>query len=167
MYGIARPQDGRALADDDEEDDGLDIEASIKKELEGYKAPAADREVDKEKKAFIKVRVDIDCVFFVRTRSPVQPVELCRRMCEDAKACANPMERKTKYINRLTPVTTMEKASEKGIERAARQALAPWFKLQAAADDAEGASAEAGKEAEKPAYSVSLVFALEEGGIRR
>ncbi|KAH7375709.1 THUMP domain-containing protein [Plectosphaerella cucumerina] len=155
LYGIARPQDGAALAEDDDDDEGLDIEASIKKELEGYKAPAEDRQVDKAKKAFIKVRVDIDCVFFVKTRSPVQPVELCRRICEDAKACLNPMERKTKYINRLTPVTAMDKASEKGIERAARQALSQWFKLKNT-DGTEDATADSDAEPVKNAYSYAI-----------
>jgi tRNA acetyltransferase TAN1 len=115
--------------------------------------------VDKAKKAFIKVRVDIDCVFFVKTRSPVQPVELCRRICEDAKACLNPMERKTKYINRLTPVTAMDKASEKGIERAARQALSQWFKLKNT-DGSEDATADSDAEPVKNAYSVSVVLSL-------
>lgn len=159
MYGISRPQEGADVSDD--EDDGLDIEASIKKELEGYKAPEAQRKADAAKRVFVTVRVAIDCVFFVKTRSPVQPVELCRRMCEDARACANPMERKTKYINRLTPVISMERASEKGIERAARQALSPWFKLQGPAEGQESAAdtnadTDADADAEKKAYTVSL-----------
>lgn len=139
MYGITPPKEAAAVEGDggEEGEEGEeDIEASIKKELEGYKAPKSD--AAREKWAFSIVPVVMDCVLFVKTRAPVQPVEFCRRICEDAKACTNLMERKTRYVNRLTPVTAMNKASEKGIDRAAREALAHWFTLNKATASTEG-----------------------------
>ncbi|KAM0322404.1 hypothetical protein ACHAQA_009471 [Verticillium albo-atrum] len=117
MYGIAPPQDEAALSEDGEED----IEASIQKEIEGFKSKEP-----KPKGAFAIVRADIECVFFLKTREPVDPVELCRRMCTDAKGCTNVMERKTRYINRLTPVSVTGKVAN-GVDKVAKEALAPWF----------------------------------------
>lgn len=158
MYNIAPPQDDATVEDDEE-----DIETSIKKELESYKTTKPDS--SSEKRTFSVVRVVMDCVLFVKMRPPVQPVEFCRRICEDAKACTNLMERKTRYINRLTPVTAMDKASGNGIERAVKQALTPWFTLKSAPNDIDDSgttakSEESGPvkengETERPAYTVS------------
>ena len=45
------------------------------------------------------------------------------------------MERKTKYINRLTPIFDTDKATESGIDRVARTVLEPWFELKPEAGD--------------------------------
>lgn len=115
----------------------------------------------------------------MKTRDPVEPVALCRRMCQDAAICTDMKKRKTKYVNRLTPVTALDKASENGVKRAARKALAPWLVLVASSDaeakeeeeevkakssaaDAqpsgvktEISNAEDGKQDERQAYTVS------------
>lgn len=75
------------------------------------------------------VRSGIECVFFMRLRAPAQPTELVRRICADALACKDIMKRKCKYLNRMTPVTKIDKASEQGIQRVARSELAAWFDL--------------------------------------
>ncbi|CCF45262.1 THUMP domain-containing protein [Colletotrichum higginsianum] len=135
LYGVVPPGEEIESDDDDE-----DIEASIKKELEGITADNNSR----SKRSFKAVKAGIECVFFMKTRDPVDPVELCRRICQDASLCTDLKERKTKYINRLTPVTFVDKASENGVARVARKALAAHFELTV--DDASKVAGNEDKE---------------------
>ncbi len=129
MYGIPNPgdeHDNRVNEHDDDDDD--DIEASIQKELNAMKAP---KEKPTTKQTFTPVSSGVECVFFVKTTNPVEPDRLVRQICDDAKDCPDPRQRKCRYINRLTPVSLMERATENGIERVARSVLAPFFDLKA------------------------------------
>ena len=118
----------------------------------------------KERQVFTTVRTNIECVFFMKTMEPVEPAKLVSQICQDAKACPDPRQRKTKYINRLTPVFDTDKATDKGIERVARTVLASHFELKPeSADGAEGVAegAEKAEQSEssddsKPACTVSL-----------
>ncbi|OLN94354.1 tRNA acetyltransferase TAN1 [Colletotrichum chlorophyti] len=121
LYGITPPDEEEGESDGE----GEDIEASIKNELDGISS----EKTAKAKRNFKAIKAGIECVFFMKTRDPVDPVELCRRMCQDAILCTDLKERKSKYLNRITPVTVMDKASENGIARVARKVLAPWFGL--------------------------------------
>ncbi|ROT42709.1 hypothetical protein SODALDRAFT_326861 [Sodiomyces alkalinus F11] len=145
LYNIAPPREHCQSQDEE------DIEASIEKELEGFKAGGPKR----SNGLFKAIRADIDCVFFMKTREPVDPVSFCRKICEDAKCCSNLRERKTRYINRLTPVSILDKASENGVERVARKALAPWFDLQEETESDRAISSNPGDE-ERPAYSYAI-----------
>nr|XP_036579663.1 THUMP domain-containing protein [Colletotrichum truncatum]KAF6787272.1 THUMP domain-containing protein [Colletotrichum truncatum] len=129
LYGLVPPGEN-VESDDDVED----IEESIKKELDGMNSASK----TKAKRSFKVIRAGIECVFFMKTRDPINPVELCRRICQDASTCSDMKERKTKYINRLTPVSALDKASENGVVRVARKALAPWFSLVADGDTGVG-----------------------------
>ncbi|KAK4913561.1 hypothetical protein LTR28_013754, partial [Elasticomyces elasticus] len=107
-------------AKDDAADGSADIniEADIAQELEGLRKPVADPPIQ-------SVRIDVQCVLFFKTRPPIEPVAFVRRICEDA---AKDTERKrTRFAKRLTPMTLMGKATEKGIEEVAKQVLAPHF----------------------------------------
>lgn len=130
MYGIPKPSDEHENGED--EDEGLDIEASIEKELAAMKAL---REKSTKKGVFRPINAGIECVFFMKTMRPVEPYALVKKMCEDAQKCPDPRDRKCKYINRLTPVFNTDKATEKGIERVTRQVLAPHFELISESDD--------------------------------
>ncbi|KAL2752188.1 hypothetical protein ACRALDRAFT_1095430 [Sodiomyces alcalophilus JCM 7366] len=175
---FARGMDGKAISElmglselililssigyssDPSEDEEQDIEASIEKELDGFKAGGP----KKDNRVFKAIRADIDCVFFMKTREPIDPVTFCREICEDAESCPSLRERKTRYINRLTPVSVLDKATENGVERVARKVLAPWFELQG---ETEGDKAASGKpeDAKGPAYSViSLLSSLSNDG---
>lgn len=161
LYDI-KPARGEDVAADSGDEDG-DIEASIKKELDGFSKPSDEEAAAVAKKApFSIITVQTECVFFVKTKAPVEPIEFCRRACEQAKACTNLLERKTKYINRLTPVTIMDKASDNGVERAIRHALAPCFDLkkldtetQVEQEATAGDTASEAAREVKPACSVS------------
>jgi tRNA acetyltransferase TAN1 len=75
---------------------------------------------------FTPVKLNIECVLFVKTKPPVEPVDFVKRICEAARGGD---KRKTRYVNRLTPVVSIGKATEQGIVEVARKVLAPWFDL--------------------------------------
>ncbi|KOS17630.1 Uncharacterized protein ESCO_002586 [Escovopsis weberi] len=79
----------------------------------------------------------------MKTMKPVDPVRLVREICQDAKECPSPLQRKCRYINRLTPVVDTDKATDNGIKKVAHRVLEPFFNLRAevAADEKEAAAA--------------------------
>ncbi len=70
---------------------------------------------------------DIPVLFF-QTRAPVEPVSFVHRLCSDAAASSEESRRnRSRWVLRLTPMTLMGKATEKGLEGVARTVLAPHF----------------------------------------
>ncbi|PBP23101.1 26S protease regulatory subunit 6B, partial [Diplocarpon rosae] len=124
FYGI-KPNSGENENDEDKDD----IEASIQKEL------AAMDSKQSNDKLFSPVHLDIPCVLFFRTRKPIDPIDFVHRICKEI--VANPGVRRMKYVNRLTPMTLMAKASEKGLEDLARTVLQEHFNLAEKAGDKE------------------------------
>lgn len=166
MYGLKRESDTGLPEDDDDggDDDGpADIEASIEKELDSIKEA---RSRDKEKKkTFTIILADVECLFFVKTLKPVEPKEMVQRICLDARDSTDVMKRKTKYINRLTPVSSMNKSTEKGLIKVARAVMAPYFRLREAdtsgnetseATDGEAVETEARPDESTPIFTVRL-----------
>ncbi len=123
MYSVG-PRD--LVGDSDEEELG-DIESSITKEL-GSINPA---EAARRNAIITTIRTGVECLIFARTTDPVKPVEFVHRICSDAKTCLDPRDRKTRYLNRLTPITASGKANEKAVEDTARKVLAQSFELKA------------------------------------
>lgn len=80
----------------------------------------------------------------MRCKAPVDPVEFSRRICQDASTVGHGGAQ-ARYLNRLTPVSIIVKATDGAIEDAARQTLANHFKLKPkeakASADAEAAEA--------------------------
>lgn len=64
-------------------------------------------------------------VIFFKTRAPVEPVSFVQRICEDAAKQNAP--KRTRFCNRLTPMTLMGKATEEGLEKTAKEVLASHF----------------------------------------
>ncbi|KAH7029388.1 thump domain-containing protein [Microdochium trichocladiopsis] len=167
LYNINPPEE--AAADDDEENGGNaadDIEASIQRELEGMKP--ANRPKDPP---FEMVRSGLDCLFFVRTRAPVEPIEFSRQVCLDAGRPVPPKDNEegakrsaigfSRFVNRFTPVTVLGRASEKGLDEVARKVLAEHFELAAegAGDEAGGVSEGAGVSTDDaPSYAIRPTF---------
>lgn len=112
-----------------------DIEASIRKEVAAHKDPA--------EKLFSAVYLDIQCVLFFKTRSPIDPADLVHRLCEDA---ASGGIRKLRFVNRLTPMSIIGKATEKGVEEVGQAVLSSHFRL----------AGEPAKSDEAAAYSVRI-----------
>lgn len=154
MYGIKRKREDPADAEDEKEDD--DIESSIKKEVEGMKPKPTDKPDDW---TFEATRMDIDCVIFMRTRAPIDPVNMVHQICVDAKAITDKSQRRTRFINRFTPVMLTEKANESGLEEVAKKVLSSHFRL--AGEEGEQTAAE------PEAYWVYYSFILDNQGAMR
>lgn len=137
MYGLQKQSETTQDQAEEEDDEPADIEAAIQKELSNMKSTKP-----KTRKAFSVVSTNLECLLFVKTMNPVEPVEFVRNICQDARDCTDIMSRKTKYINRLTPVSNMDKSTEKGIDRVARTAMEPYFELVKAEGTDESAEAE-------------------------
>lgn len=106
-------------------------------------------------KLFSPVHLDLECVLFFKTRSPIDPVDFVHRICKEI--VSKPGIRRMRYANRLTPVTIIGKATEKGLEELGKTVLAAHFRLSG--EEGKEESAE-GPQKSTP-YSVSISFILE------
>ncbi|KAI3319942.1 hypothetical protein HD806DRAFT_508421 [Xylariaceae sp. AK1471] len=121
LFSINAEADG---ASEDQEPE--DIEAAIEKEL------AAMKSANKPKDApFDLLRMNVDCVLFMRTRAPVDPLLLVREICKDAAAVTARSQWRSRFINKLTPVSFTAKATEKGLEELVEKILPDHFQLAA------------------------------------
>lgn len=78
---------------------------------------------------FEPMRMNLDCLLFIRTKPPVDPVALVQQICKDAKEITEKSQRRTRFINRFTPVALTAKATEAGVEEVAKNVLAKHFQL--------------------------------------
>jgi len=115
-------------------------------------------------KLITPVRLDVQCVLFFKIRPPIDPVDFVHRICMEA--VSTPGIRRMRYINRLTPMTLMGKATEKGLEEVGAAVLNEHFNLR---ESLETLVWEEGSEEGRtglqniPAYSVSggaLIFTI-------
>ena len=130
--GSAERNDGtdtRNLDEDVVEDDG-DVEAAIRRELQTMKPTPGALAATKQRQTFTPIMSAMECVFFMRTRQPVVPTELIVRMCAEAQqAGASQLARPSRFIDRVTPVSHTDKATENGIKRIAQKVMGPHFQL--------------------------------------
>ncbi|KAI0864688.1 hypothetical protein F4860DRAFT_463152 [Xylaria cubensis] len=123
LFGIS--SDAADENQDQEPEEEEDIEDAIEKELAAMKKPAS-----KSKDGpFDLLRMNVDCVLFVRTRAPVDPLVLLREICKDAAVAKDRSLWRSRFINKLTPITLTGKATEKGLEDVAQKVLAEHFQL--------------------------------------
>ncbi|KAK5625554.1 hypothetical protein RRF57_001270 [Xylaria bambusicola] len=123
LFGIESDATDKATEDDEPED----IEAAIEKELATMKS--ANKTKDS---VFDLIRMNVDCVLFMRTRAPVDPLKLVREICKDAAVANDRKQLRSRFINKLTPITLTGKATEKGLEDVAKKVLPDHFRM---ADD--------------------------------
>lgn len=111
--------------DEIEDGDGSidDIESSIRREI-----ASMDRKQGKPK-LFSPVHVDLPCVLFFKTEPPIDPVDFVHKICQEI--ISTPSMRRMRYVNRLTPVTWIGKATEKGLEELGMKVLGKHFELSA------------------------------------
>ncbi|KAI1438160.1 hypothetical protein GGR50DRAFT_534270 [Xylaria sp. CBS 124048] len=139
LFGIKT--DG-ATASEEEGDDIEDIDAAIERDLEALKQA---NKKPGEDAPFELLKVNVDCVLFMRTRAPVDPLLLVREICKGAAATAGDRGRwRARFVNKLTPVSLTGKATEKGLVELARKVLADHFEL--AEGEGEGEEEEQDKE---------------------
>lgn len=165
MYGVAPPVDPATGPDGGDEDDE-DIEAAIKKEIADFKAkPSADEAREaKEKQVFAIMKMNVDCLLFVKTKAPIEPVEFVRRICQDIRDAQDPSKIKCRYVNRLTPSTVLGKATEQGIVDLAREVLGETLDLSGKKETAaaEGEKKEGDSES-KPAEEAADAVQVQTG----
>ncbi|KAF2658112.1 THUMP domain-containing protein [Lophiostoma macrostomum CBS 122681] len=116
LYGIGQSE--VAADDGDSGDDAGDIEAEIKKEVDDIRRPSSEP-------PFTSVRLDTQCLLFFKTRHPIEPVSFVQKICQDAAIGVE--QKRCRFVKRLTPITAIEKATEKGLDDVAQLALAPHF----------------------------------------
>ncbi|PYH40417.1 THUMP domain-containing protein [Aspergillus saccharolyticus JOP 1030-1] len=108
--------DDEDKSDDEDEDD---IEAMIKKEVEGLKPSQA------KSRPFQAIRMDLPCLSFIRFDKSIDPEELVHQLCLDAHA--HPEKKRSRYIQRMTPVKSVRKTLSVELESFAREMLKPHF----------------------------------------
>jgi tRNA acetyltransferase TAN1 len=108
---------------DDEQDESIgDIERSIQKEI------ASMDKKHQHTKLIAPVRLDLQCVLFFKIQPSIDPVDFVYRICKEI--VSTPGIRRMRYINRLTPMTLMGKATEKGLEEIGKTVLGQHFNLR-------------------------------------
>ncbi|KAL0139884.1 THUMP domain-containing protein 1 [Mucor lusitanicus] len=109
------PQDNEAS--DDSDDEELDLEASIAKEVAALKKPAS-------KKRYSNITTATDCVAFIRISPPVNPSKVVHHMLTELKETQKYM---TRYISRFLPVEKTCSAHLSDIEASAKALFEPHF----------------------------------------
>ncbi|KAJ5135605.1 uncharacterized protein N7515_004883 [Penicillium bovifimosum] len=112
--------EGTGQQEEEEQDtDDEDIEAQIRRELEGLQ-PSKDKT-----RQFQPVQMDMPCVVFMRLDPSIEPVQLVHRLCSEAYA--NPEIKKSRWIKRMHPVTSVRKTLSVDLEAFAKEILKPHF----------------------------------------
>ncbi|KAL2866959.1 THUMP domain-containing protein [Aspergillus lucknowensis] len=117
---VGRSDDGANQNESDS--DEADIEAQIKKEIEGLNSGATK---SAKSSLFEAVKFDLPCLLFVRFNKSVDPEKLAHEICLDAQA--NPGKKRSRYIQRLTPARSIRKTLSVELESFARDILKPHF----------------------------------------
>jgi tRNA acetyltransferase TAN1 len=133
MYGIKSVHD----VEGEDGDEVEDIEAAIQKEVAALNSKRTG--ADGAPNSLTPIKMNVDCLLFVKTEPPIDPVAFVRRICEDAKTCNESGQMRCRYLNRLTPVTMSGKATEQGLIELAKEALSPFFDLSGKRTGAEAA----------------------------
>lgn len=100
------------------------VEVSIEEELRRLKEKPKQA---KSKYTFLPVPSALECVFFMKVRDPVNPVEFVYEICNAVENSADSLDRKLKHVNRLSPVINIGKSLEHGIEKIGREQLSRTF----------------------------------------
>jgi tRNA acetyltransferase TAN1 len=111
-------------------------------------------------KLIAPVRLDLQCVLFFKIRPLIDPVDFVHRICKEILSA--PGVRRMRYINRLTPMTLMGKATEKALEEVGKAVLGQHFNLredqeQAMEDDGKGGRKVDAQKPPLPSVSVALL----------
>lgn len=141
LYGITSSSAEPATGQDVEED----IESSIQREIDSMAREKA------LAKLFTPVYLDLQCVLFFKTKLPIIPVDFVQRICKDASN--HVAKTKVRFVNRLTPMMMMAKATEKGLEDMAKIVLREHFQLAC-----EKTEVDPEMEEDPPSVSTSFLF---------
>lgn len=114
-------------SDEEEKEEDLSIEEQLKKELANMKKPQQSKTKDEKKKDILQlIDLNCECMIFFKTRCPIVPERFVKRIIEDLSEPNDKLKR-TRYIQRLTPITNSCSASMEQMIKLAKQVLAPHF----------------------------------------
>ncbi|KAI0198648.1 hypothetical protein F4808DRAFT_435306 [Astrocystis sublimbata] len=145
LFGID-PEPAAHGSNGQDQEEPEEIEAMIEKELADLQTSAAKKP---KQGPFDLLRMNVDCVLFVRTRAPVDPMVLTREICKDATKAKEKSMWRSRFINKLTPITLTGKATDKGLEDVARKVMGEHFQLA----DGEG-EGEEGSDGSSCSYAI-------------
>ncbi|OAX81059.1 hypothetical protein ACJ72_04604 [Emergomyces africanus] len=124
---VETTKDGEATASDveskkqEEKEEEDDIEAQIRKEVDDMKP----NKNGKSNTPFQAVKLDIPCLSFIKIDKTLDPVQIAHRLCTDAQA--NPTKKRSRWVQRITPITLTQKVLGGGLEQLSREVLKPHF----------------------------------------
>ncbi|GAA5938141.1 hypothetical protein JCM3775_005355 [Rhodotorula graminis] len=149
----AAPTAAAPTSDDDDDDDDDDIEASIQRELAALKsgrgsgkmapgrtaaggAPGADGQdkgKNKERPRFQSIATDTECLCFIATAWPYDPVELTEALVAEVQETG---QSRTRFVQRLSPTTiTCHSLSLEQVEQQSAGLIEKSFATWAAANN--------------------------------
>ncbi|CAO3675436.1 unnamed protein product [Umbelopsis vinacea] len=117
LYPSSAPKEEKEEKDDADEEE--DIEAMIAKEV----ATMSNKQ-PKSQKRFANIQTDTDCVIFIRTNSPVEPVSFVHHILKDIQQTKN---KRTRFTSRLLPVQKTCHSNMPEITKLAEELLKPHF----------------------------------------
>jgi tRNA acetyltransferase TAN1 len=120
-----REQDQANRDTKEDEEEELDIEASIAAELNSLKPKSA---TSTSSDPWTMITLDIPCVSFIRlsqSPTPIDPVALVHKICTEA--ASNSSQKRSRYIKRLTPISLIRKSLGGGLESLCSTVLPPHF----------------------------------------
>lgn len=97
----------------------LSVEDQIQQELASLK-----KEKTSKSTIFLPIDLGCECLVFIKIRKPVQPAEFVLRICEEAMQLG---EKKTRFTQKITPITTSVSASIEELKKLAADVLKPHF----------------------------------------
>mgnify|MGYP003365511178 CR=1 FL=1 len=139
MYGDQLKELEKANNDDEEEEDKaeeeLSIEDQIKQELSEMKASANPVSKDDKKKELLHfIDLNCECVVFCKTRKPIIPEEFVQNIMDELRD-PNNMIKRTRYVQKLTPITNSCSATMEQILKLAEKTIAPHFHSEEAEEE--------------------------------
>ena len=110
-----------------EDEEEMSIEEQLKKELADITKPRQSKTKDERKKEILQpIDLNCECMIFFKTRRPIVPEKFVKRIIEDLSDPNDKLKR-TRYIQRLTPITNSCSASMEQMIKLATEVLAPHF----------------------------------------
>lgn len=122
----ANNEDGDEVKEDVVEEE-LSIEDQIKQELSEMKASTNPVSKDDKKKELLHfIDLNCECVVFCKTRKPIIPEEFVQNIMDELLD-PNNMVKRTRYVQKLTPITNSCSATMEQILKLAEKTIAPHF----------------------------------------
>lgn len=120
---------------EDEKEEELSIEDQLNKELAEMKKSDKSKTKDERKKDILKfIDLNCECIIFCKTRRPIVPEDFVERIMKDLSDPDDKMKR-TRYVQKLTPITNSCSASMEQLIKLTDEVLAPHFHTEAGRHD--------------------------------